>query len=97
MFRKVGTLFDSEIQAGTVLGAYCVRIEDSAIARSIAHKYSTAPIYITPAEDSGRAWWQFVYDELLDREIQDAVDALAGIRFSRPNYGQMSFLEERDA
>ena len=92
MYHTAGTLFGAEIQTGVENGAYCVRIEDTPLTRSLVQETGIHAIHVEPHQDSGRPWWLIPYSSDLDELIVEAVDALIDTRRHQPDFGQVRMM-----
>lgn len=88
-YRKLGTLLGAEIGTLIVDGAYVVRIEATPAVMAVIARLDVCPIYIQPSEDSGRAWFQFVYTDTVDAALVEWVDTLIALRRGQPQFEQI--------
>jgi len=88
-YHRIGAVLGAEIGTVVVHGVYCVRIEATPAVMALIAHLDVCPVYITPAEDSGHAWFQFVYTDAVDAALVECVDLLIALRRGQPQYGQL--------
>lgn len=93
-YTKCGTLFNTEF--GTIIDdqQYCIRIEAGPRIAALLFALGIEYRYISPEEDSGRAWYQFCYSSALDYTLKEFTDFAGDVIYGQPKFGQMTLFDE---
>ena len=87
--NRIAKILNAEVLGVMVDDRYCLRVEMTDRTTAFLFALGIQARYVSPAQDSGRAWLEFEYTPSVGNIIQDLVDSIGAIVYAEPNFGQM--------